>query len=442
MKKIKYIAFSVCVLCSVLCAPVQAQDYTRLSEHTLMGTARYVGMSGAMSAIGGDPSAVLDNPAGLGLYQRTEVLLTFDETIDYTRQIGTSNKHVRSHFMCPQASIVISLPTFTVNPSGVQSFNFMLGYRRMHAYNRTFDAVGKADASLGALLPDFGLAINRSRFNTANALLLKEWGYSNEYSFDWSMNIGHRWYLGLGLHIQDYMFSANAVYTEAFDTISAEGSVYANRNDASLQFSGASCNLSAGVIYRPLQWLRFGFGLQTPSIGTIHAYTSGVFRAQTDSLRFSYAPDLRYDDRSFHLPLHLSTSAAFQFGAYGMLSLQYDYYHAKGRDDIHSLRAGLEVVPVMGFYLNAGYAMESTFKSTTPAGIDPSFDRQDTYSVLPRWSQYASCAIGYRGTYVMVQAAYQYRWQHMDLYAHEAAQPYNMRTDTHRIVLTIGWHKN
>jgi hypothetical protein len=43
-----------------------------------MGTARYVGMGGAMTAIGGDPSAAIDNPAGLGLYRRSEISVTID----------------------------------------------------------------------------------------------------------------------------------------------------------------------------------------------------------------------------------------------------------------------------------------------------------------------------------------------------------------------------
>ena len=74
--------------------------------------------------------------------------------------------------------------------------------------------------------------------------------------------------------------------------------------------------------------------------------------------------------------------------------------------------------------------------------MDPAFERQDVYSQFPRTAQYASVALGYRGTYVMVQAAYQYRWQHIDLFAHENAAPYDMNATTHRIVITIGWHQN
>ncbi len=63
-----------------------AQDFERLSERTIMGTARYVGMGGAMTAIGGDPSSVKDNPAGLGLYRRSEVMFTIDCTVDNVEQ--------------------------------------------------------------------------------------------------------------------------------------------------------------------------------------------------------------------------------------------------------------------------------------------------------------------------------------------------------------------
>jgi hypothetical protein len=93
-------------------------------------------------------------------------------------------------------------------------------------------------------------------------------------------------------------------------------------------------------------------------------------------------------------------------------------------------------------YINAGYVYESTFKPTARiVPMDASFNRQDTYFLNNRWSQYASCAVGFRGQHVIVQAAYQYRWQHIGMYAHENADPYNMRADTHRIVLTIGWHR-
>ena len=79
MKIGRYIA--TVVLCA-LSLSAWSQDDARLSERTLTGTARYMGMGGAMTAIGGDPSAVRDNPAGLGLYRRMEVLVTMGGQCD------------------------------------------------------------------------------------------------------------------------------------------------------------------------------------------------------------------------------------------------------------------------------------------------------------------------------------------------------------------------
>ena len=69
-----------------------SQDVQRFSERQIVGTARYVGMGGAMTAIGGDPTAAMDNPAGLGLYRRNEITLTIDETIDNSTQLSTTLK--------------------------------------------------------------------------------------------------------------------------------------------------------------------------------------------------------------------------------------------------------------------------------------------------------------------------------------------------------------
>lgn len=427
---------------------LQAQDFARLSERSLIGTARYVGMSGAMTAIGGDPSSVLDNPAGLGMYQRMEALVTFDEALDYTRQLNGSGKAQQAVFAFPHASLVISVPT--TGATEVLFHNFMFSYQRVHSYYRNWSGVGANENSLGAMLntPDINWDIDfcTLRTNTANALSLKESGYVNEYTFDWASNIDDRWYVGAGLRVQSFALSSGGDYKETFDLTNASGSAYYNRNVTLLDFSGVTCSFSAGLIWRPTGWLRLGAGIHTPSLGSVTTFTSGTFSSLTDSLRMSYAADSRSNDNTFHMPLRTSASVAFQIGAYGMVALQYDYRHpiATGTPDEHSLRAGLEFIPVMGMYINAGYACESSFsRNAVVVPMDASFARQDTYFLQPHWTQYASVALGYRGEHVIVQAAYQYRWQQISLWAHEGVNsPYDIHSDTHRIVLTLGWHKN
>ena len=135
MRNLRYI-----VLISLLLGRVGvgfSQDYTRLSERTIIGTARYVGMSGAMTAIGGDPSSVTDNPAGLGLYRRAEAMVTMDIGIDKTLQTGQDQAGKTIRFSLAQASAVFSLGDFSKD-KGLIAYNFMISYKRhrtsMHDY--------------------------------------------------------------------------------------------------------------------------------------------------------------------------------------------------------------------------------------------------------------------------------------------------------------------
>ena len=434
-------------LATAFLSPLMAQDFVRLSERSLTGTARYVGMSGAMTAIGGDPCAALDNPAGLGLYRRSEVLFSLDNLWDRTRQnADAASARGLFRFGASQASLVISFGAYKEEEQGVLFNNIMFSYRRLQSFYRDMYARSSSEASLGSLLDSYtinlGIPYCAAPNHAGNILSLRESGSVNEYAFDWGMNISNQLYVGAGVHMISYRFGADADYYERFNYVSDDGYNCYNENKTSLTYSGIGCNLSAGVIYRPISWLRLGLSLQTPSVGSLNIYSRGTMYALADSLRSSTAPNLATYVRDFHMPFHLSTSVAFQWDYYGMLSLQYDYLLQSREWGVHSLRAGLEVVPITGLYINAGYTYESTFRANnTPVSIDASFDRQDTYFQRMRNTQYASVAIGFRGQHMIVQAAYQFRWQNINLYAHENAQPYAINTDTHRLVLTFGWHK-
>jgi len=432
MKWNKNIGLFILSLCFL--TPAYAQDLARIGERSILGTARYIGMGGAMSAIGGDPSSVHDNPAGLGLYRRMETQLTVG---------GTTTGHVS----IPQASIILSSGKFPDVEQGVLFNNFMFSYRRLNTIRRTIYGDGFNGPSLGALLSasdwNWAYPYRSARQNESHSMSLKESGDVHEFAFDWAMNISNKWYIGAGIQIQSFVMMQEANYLEKFDFYSSDSTQYYNRNIAAVGFSGVGCSFSAGVIYRPAVWLRLGLSLQTPSFGTWNTNVSGHFVAQTDSICHYYTDGGWRDSNTRLMPLHTSASMAFQIGAYGLIALQYDYFYRDRETQNHSLRAGIEVIPVMGMYINAGYAFESPFKrNILPAGMDPEFIRQDTHSLYPQKDHYASFAIGYRGTHMMIQAAYQYRWQAMHLYAHEHAIPYDVKGDSHRIVVTIGWHQH
>ena len=66
-----------------LCGSLQAQDIYKvemLSGSDLNGTARFVGMGGAMNALGADLSTMGTNPAAIGMYRRSDVAATASTT--------------------------------------------------------------------------------------------------------------------------------------------------------------------------------------------------------------------------------------------------------------------------------------------------------------------------------------------------------------------------
>lgn len=74
----KYI-LSLTMLAGLSPLALQAQSqYTasQYSQYDLNGTARYVGMGGAMGALGADMSTMSSNPAGIGLFRSSEFALT------------------------------------------------------------------------------------------------------------------------------------------------------------------------------------------------------------------------------------------------------------------------------------------------------------------------------------------------------------------------------
>ena len=61
-------------------APIAAQtvyDAAKFFDKDLNGTARFVSMGGAMSALGGDISTMNTNPAGVGIFRSSDFQTTF-----------------------------------------------------------------------------------------------------------------------------------------------------------------------------------------------------------------------------------------------------------------------------------------------------------------------------------------------------------------------------
>lgn len=461
-----------------------AQDTQRFAQRDIMGTARYVGMGGAMTAIGGDPSAVLDNPAGLGLYRRGEITVSIDRMWDYTSPAGSHDKSTNACSALPNLSFLWSWGN-TDKQRGVIFNNLMVGVQRLATYNRSVSVSpvpanlanticlktnGIEEASLQTSTgnmydlwenSELGwlsiLGYNAYLINpqsgskdqwepamnlTTGSLTVQESGTMNQYTLDWAMNISNQLYIGVGLDIPTLSYSKTSKLEEIGTRTSAELTNY-------MTASGTGFNASVGLVYRPCQWVRMGASFQTPTIMNIKVNSQG--NLMSDSLSSAIETPWNYSPAaSWILPMHASAGVALQVKQYGLLSLQYDFTHqpngknAREMADVHSFRVGAEANIVKGLYLNAGYVWEPSFsKQDNKQQLSNSDVRTDTDSRFTSVSHYASLGVGYRWTGVVLNAAYQYRWQRLNQYATELQDsPSSVTAQTHNIVVTLVWRFN
>lgn len=452
------------------------QDVQRFSERQVMGTARYVGMGGAMTAIGGDPSAVLDNPAGLGLYRRSEIMLTIDETIDKTQQ-SSENQYTRSRFAAPQIAAIWALGNMQ-KQRGLIFSNFMISSHRLANFNRDVVVKGQGmgmletmcyktdglaeqylqnkpwdDSEIGwlSILGYEAYLIDPLEDDlwapavefTDGTLSVSETGNYDQYTLSWAGNISHQWYVGVNLNIPTLSYTKRVSHTETDRINSAElKSLY--------HLSGLGIGGSVGLIYRPIQAIRVGASFHIPTTMSLSVQTESDMYSKVSGQSYEVlTPASGVVSTKIASPLRSSVSLAGQIGNEGLIAVQYDYTHApKDRElgfspmeDVHTLRVGAEAQATRGLYINAGYVYESSFLKEDPIWmLSYNEIRTDMDYRYTSSTQYASAGIGYRSDAVVAQLAYQYCWQTMHQYATEVqAAAMNVDTQTHRIVATLAW---
>ena len=104
MRRLFY--FLAAVLISGSAMAQDQYDAANFSSSDLNGTARYVGMGGALDALGGEITTMSTNPAGIGLFRHPEVALSFSGLFtDEKGQLG----HESSRASWDQAGVVFTI---------------------------------------------------------------------------------------------------------------------------------------------------------------------------------------------------------------------------------------------------------------------------------------------------------------------------------------------
>lgn len=311
-KKISLVVWSLLLLAGSAAAQT-VYDGAKFIDKDLNGTARFVSMGGAMSALGGDISTMNTNPAGIGIFRSSDIQTTFGLSSFNTKSNTLSgtykNDDVRGDF--DQIGFVYSSKIGNSTP--LRYVNFGFNYRRVKSFfNKQKFAGGLGDFTQTQQMAQQAYGINADAWENAfnnneigwlsaigyygfvidpietpagqpqeyigmydqgNALLeVEQRGHLDEYSFNIAFNVNDRVYLGLTLGGYDLNFKKYTYYEEVYPGTNGEGYDLSSWN----RIVGTGVDFKLGAIFRPFEDspFRFGLAMHTPTFFSLDYKTS------------------------------------------------------------------------------------------------------------------------------------------------------------------------
>ncbi len=364
MKKVLMI-----VALSLAIMPVAAQDTyenATMATQDLNGTARYVGMGGAMEALGADISTMGTNPAGIGLFRHSMV----------SASVGMiSQQGAKSFDIADKTKVSFDQMGFVyARQTGENSFlNVGFNYHKSRNYSMILSAAdrlsGASSGKLSYLKGDLGVfdvrrsnnkwvggsnAFNQIDFLNYNTLMYDEKedaiyfneasdytfnsgakGHVNEFDFNVSGNIGNQVFLGLTVGVKDLDYKRYSEYSESLLSQAGEPIGNAIIQD-SRTIDGSGFDIKAGVTFRPIEESPFRFGLyvHTPTWYDIKSSNYTTLKNNTTVGLYNFGSSEERYDFKLYTPWKFGASVGHTFGNMLAIGATYefaDYGHLDSR---------------------------------------------------------------------------------------------------------------
>lgn len=383
----KHIIFIMAILATGTTFAQTITDALRLSSSNTTGTARYRAMGGAFGALGGDLSAIGDNPASSAVFTRGTASVTFvvDDQENTTTYFNNATVSEDTNASLNQVGGVFIIDAG--QNSVWKKFSLGFNYDRTANLDDLFSAVGTSTNSIGDYFLNFAQGVPLDLLQTiegesvselyqflgeeqgfaaqqallgfqsfildpasldssntqyfANTVadnydqqyLFGSEGYNSKASFNIGAQYGENLYFGLNLnsHISDYRQST--VLFEDNNASADEGFVTVNniRFENNLRSLTSGFSLQLGTIAKLNENVRVGVTYDSPTWYTVSEETTQFLSttATDDAGTFNTVVDPRvtnvFLDYNIKTPAKYTGSIAYLFGKKGLLSFDYSY---------------------------------------------------------------------------------------------------------------------
>jgi hypothetical protein len=337
-------------------------DALRYSFLTHGGTARYVAMSGAFGALGADFSSISTNPAGIGSFRTSSVMVTplfqmNTANADYKNEI-TTIEYVGANLN--NIGILFNITSPENESAGWKNVGFGIGYNKLRTFNNdiTINGYNEQNSRLDQFMinsdglhPSDLYTTEWMAFDTyltdtipgTNYLYDNQYYYKTyvnqekkitrsggvgEYVFAIGGNYNNVFQIGVSMGLQNIHYTENSTFTESSDSTELSSYSFTEK----LETKGTGFNLKLGMIYRPTEFLRIGAAFHTPtfySLKDVFSYEiNSHFRTPDIDGETDYANNgLGENEYSYELytPMRLVISTALVFAKIGIISADYEF---------------------------------------------------------------------------------------------------------------------
>jgi hypothetical protein len=349
-----------------------AETALLFSRHGSGGSARIQAMGGVQNALGGDYSSAYSNPAGLGMYNRSEGALTLGYSMDEmtSSYLGNTSQGNYNTLTVPGLGLVIN-KTYPREQGLIRS-SLAITFNRSNYFNTDFNYAGtNTDNSLIDYFLEDAAGTDVSQFdsdgfnyNTPTGLAYFNYligpvtiidplgdptqyftdvlgipdqqeevevrGSQGQWSFSYGANISDKFFVGAGLGLTTLKYSTHKVYGERFTGEPLNTFVL----EEDLSIEGSGFNFTAGLIARPVDALQLGVSVTTPtSYDLTDQYSAGM---DSQWNNYEYLPgtflntlsaltDIVISDYVLKTPTRVTTGIAWFFQGNGLISADAEF---------------------------------------------------------------------------------------------------------------------
>ena len=339
MKKIFLI---VLILNSISVFAQNEIDALRYSKDGIFGTAKFTSMGGSFGALGGDFSNLHFNPAGLGLYQNSEVFISPSMHLNKVKSYYTQKiESEKVDLSISNLGIIFSSPIKNKNWNRI---NFGIGISTLNSYDQDITIQGQnkfnslADKILDLAngnyineLDDFygypgfmtylidttvGVGDNGQYFlningstNKTQRKIISSSGNKNELVFSFASSMNDKLYIGTTFGFPIINYNESSKYSE-FDFDESQNALKSYDLKQNLSVYGQGVNLKLGIIARVNQYTNLGLSLQSPTLFNIEETFYTEIVTYTDSNRYNWNSPYNYFEYELLTPAKIIFSGS------------------------------------------------------------------------------------------------------------------------------------